>query len=222
MPGLWANVSEVDKQWAAGNICGDGCVSVKHLVVVSVTKAERNISALHKLQALFGGKLDIVRAAVERRQQQRCWRLTGPDAVSFCRMIAPYTRAKTPQFSLAGKFPYLGRKKPMWATRYGQIKHFDSIGDAAEEFKVSRTVLDRLLNAVTKTLNGWMFFGGQTEARKEIVKERKRIKEQLVAMKKVAHLPVTSSLTLPYCAGFFDAEVSVVDPQLSCSSMLDI
>ena len=112
--------------WVAGFFDGEGCVMVEYSrskksihgwrTALHATLTQSSTPCLELVQSAFGGsvKTSDVRAAHARRWSvQYTWVVRNEAALTFLRVIAPYTVVKNSQIQLALEYPMFdaeGRK----------------------------------------------------------------------------------------------------------------
>lgn len=86
--------SPMDVAWAAGFFDGEGYVGVVLRGSVSIVVAQTTRVPLDELARHFGGHVVSRPIYNPRHQPQWEWRVKGPRALSFLRMVRPHLRVK--------------------------------------------------------------------------------------------------------------------------------
>lgn len=211
----WNKVDDNMRDWIAGNLDADGCVSIdqKHGIRVMIVKAENGWSCLEKHVDLFGGTLHRSNSETDRQQARKIWSISGKNAIDFCNVMKHYTFLKSNQFAEAGKYPFLElhamQMKPVAARSLltNEIKIFPSqiAGYRVIGGKLSniRTVLDK--PNLSCAGHRWLSIPNpiSTTETQQLARD---IAARVHDLKSIEHATISKPLPAAYCAGLMDGD----------------
>lgn len=148
----------------------------------------------------------------QTQQAVYIWNIKGDAVAEFCVGILPYMRLKREQYVLAASWPTGNLSGPtnVCATSNLQTIDFASAKECAKYFRISQSGITSYFKGKNVTaLAGWILTK-PVQDRSATFNARLKILELLKQMKTLEHQAVVGSLSLPYFAGFFDADGCIV------------
>ena len=210
-------------QYLAGQIDGDGCISIRlpspsqkgcGRVVIEVDKAKRNVASLAVFKKTFGGYIKNERVfKTGNCQNSQKWVLEGRSALLACKRLLDHIVIKRPQVKMALELPIDDIRKSTFTpikginTLSGTVREFESTRQAAKMLgiKSPSNILDCIKGKQHKS-KGWTF-ELLPPLDVQMVKESvQTLKQRLSDAKKIPHVVTQEFISIPYMAGFFDAE----------------
>lgn len=208
----WGKIPTSMWHWIAGHADGDGYVSVdyKHGLRVGVKKAKKGYNSINLLKELLGGNIYDCTPETEKHQESKTWVITGLSALEVCKHLQFHSKIKQEQFTVASEYPLEDLQamqfKPVKGTDISnkKIVYYPTITAARNETGAN---VGNVLNGKWSHSKGYKWEYIDNPIKSEKVREKWTfIYKKLKVLKKTEHLLIEIPLTLPYVAGFIDAD----------------
>lgn len=189
--------------WVGGHLDGDGSIGVYDgRLRVMVQKSVKAATVTDRFRQLFGGSVIKVPSRHATREDLLQWVLRSEKAQRFAAKIAPYTVAKRPQFQAVAEL-CLGRT-PFTATKDGLAQQCKNQQELSAIVGLKRNALWKRFKKDWEQIvvNGWQVCRMDKAA---IMRSRKDMEAMLKETKRAVHI-VSEDVSLPYIAGFLDAD----------------
>ena len=191
--------SIADVLWLAGQIDGDGCISIyTRTPCIAITKAKKGRRSLDRVAQLYGGRVCSNGHRPESAQEIFNWRLFGRSAQALTERLRPHLHLKRKQADLVARV--VTGRFPVTVTKDGETKRPQTPADAALLLGCSVSRIYQLFKQHGDTFT----FRGHSVQR--CSKQNDALEQQIKEQQPKPHDLVASPLHPAYIAGFVDAE----------------
>ena len=214
----WTQISEDMRSWIAGQLDGNGFIAAESSgILITITKPERGLACLEHLRSTIGGSILKGRYPNGNRQVQLVWKLRGDAAIALCKDLADYIFLKRPQMIVGATVPRneleMTKLRPVIATDKltGEQTVYGSLCEAARVMNTSPGNICNAIKGVIKSIGGhtWEAIPNLFN-RDDAIAKCDAVNKRLKDLKRIEHEPIIGPMSLPYVAGFVDADACLI------------